>query len=157
MLFTGLGSLGDDLVSSTRIRDLLAKGDCEKAAAMLGRTYSVVGNVVAGRGLGRQIGYPTANVAPHHSAFPADGIYVAEAAFNGTRHMAAVNVGYAPTLRHDERTIEAYVLDYEGDLVGVEIEVIFHKRLRGEKKFNGVDELVKAIDEDVAKVRDYFA
>lgn len=144
-------------VSSTAIRQALAAGDLDGAEAMLGRPYRLTGRVTAGRGLGRELGFPTANVAPDHTAFPADGIYAAEAWIRGRRYGAAVNVGYAPTLAHAERTVEAHLLDFSGDLHGEPIEIDFRKRIRGEKKFESLPELVAAIGADVREIRGVLA
>lgn len=143
-------------VSSTLIRERVLQGDLEGVEALLGRKYSLVGVVVTGRGRGAEIGFPTANIKPDHNAVPAQGVYIAEALINGTRRPAAVNIGVAPTIRQEDLTIEAHILDYSEDLVGAEIEIVFHKRIRSEKKFSSIDELVKQIAKDVAETRDYF-
>lgn len=143
-------------VSSTLIRERVLQGDLEGVEALLGRKYSLVGVVVTGRGRGAEIGFPTANIKPHHNAVPAQGVYIAEALINGSRRPAAVNIGVAPTIRQEDLTIEAHILDYSEDLVGSEIEIVFHKRIRSEKKFSSIDELVKQITKDVAETRDYF-
>jgi riboflavin kinase/FMN adenylyltransferase len=149
--------LQGERVSSSIIRASILQGDLEQAAFFLGRKYSMLGQVMAGRGIGRQLGFPTANIEPHHNSVPAHGVYVAEALVGDTRYMAAVNIGIAPTVRQEDIKIEAYLLDFEGDLVGKEIELIFHLRLRPESKFSDLSELVKAIKKDVQAVRDYFA
>jgi riboflavin kinase/FMN adenylyltransferase len=140
-------------VSSTLIRERLLEGDLAGAMLFLGRPYSITGSVVAGRGIGSRLGFPTANIQPYHSAVPAHGVYVAEVLVNGGRWPAAVNIGIAPTIRHEDITIEAHLLNYSGDLIGSPIEVIFHKRLRPEKKFASPKELVEQIAADVAEVR----
>jgi riboflavin kinase/FMN adenylyltransferase len=149
--------LDGERVSSTLIRELVLDGELDRVERFLGRRYSMIGEVVRGRGMGKQLGYPTANIKPYHSAVPANGIYAAEAVIDGVNHHAAVNVGIAPTLRHEDVTVEAFVLDFSGDLNGKRIEIIFHKRLRPEKKFDSLDELITAIGEDVEVVRKHFA
>lgn len=144
-------------VSSSAIRQALAAGELALAERMLGRPYGLTGTVTTGRGLGKGLGFPTANIAPAHTALPADGIYVAEAHVAGQCWKAAVNVGYAPTLRHETRTVEAFLLDFSGELLGVPIELIFRQRIRPEKKFDSLDDLKSAIAADVTAVRDYFA
>lgn len=141
-------------VSSTLIRERVLLGDMEQAAELLGRPFSIQGEVVTGRGVGRTLGYPTANIRPHHSAVPAQGVYAAEALYHGRGYLAAVNIGIAPTVRQEDLTIEAFLLDFEGDLVGREIELVFHRRLRPEKKFPSYEALVEQIDRDVAAVRE---
>ena len=148
---------GGECVSSTIIRERILQGEVETVEAFLGRRYAIEGEVVRGRGIGRQLGFPTANVAPHNSAIPAHGVYAAEAVVDGTRWMAAVNIGIAPTVRQETVTVEAFLLDYSGDLVGKVIEVVFHRRMRPEKKYPSLDALIAAIAEDVAQVRAYFS
>ncbi len=143
-------------VSSTLIRERVLQGDLQGVERLLGRKYSIVGEVVTGRGLGQKFGFPTANVQPHHSAIPAQGVYIAEARVAGETIPAAVNIGIAPTIRQEDLTIEAHLLDFDEDLCGKEIDVIFHDRIRPEKKFGSVDELIAQIGRDVDTVRQYF-
>jgi riboflavin kinase/FMN adenylyltransferase len=140
-------------VSSTVIRERVLQGDLDEAELFLGRKYSIMGEVVEGRGMGRRLGYPTANVRPHHRAVPPHGVYAARTRLSGAHYPAAVNIGIAPTIRHEDITIEAFLLDFKGELVGKEIEVIFHKRLRPEQKFASVQDLIRQIDRDVEQVR----
>ena len=144
-------------VSSTLIRERLLEGDLAQAEAFLGRKYSVVGEVMAGRGIGAKLGFPTANIAPHHTAAPAQGVYAAEVLMNDSRYPAAVNIGIAPTIRHHDIVVEAHLLDFDQDVRGRVIEIVFHKRLRPEKKFSSHQELSVAIRRDVEAVREYFA
>ena len=141
-------------VSSTLIRERILLGDLEQAEELLGRPYAIQGEVITGRGVGKKLGYPTANIRPHHSAVPAQGVYAAHAHYNGHRYLAAVNIGIAPTVRQEDLMIEAFLLDFEGDLVGREIELVFHRRLRPEKKFPSYEALTEQIDKDVATVRE---
>jgi len=94
-------------VSSTLVREHLLQGDIERAAQLLGRRYSIAGQVIPGRGIGADLGYPTANINPHHSAVPAQGVYAAKAWVTGKGYPAAVNIGIAPTISHEDLTIEA--------------------------------------------------
>ncbi len=143
-------------VSSTLIRERILLGDLDKAERFLGRRYSIVGEVESGRGIGSKLGYPTANIKPHHSAVPAQGVYVAEALVNGGRFAAAVNIGIAPTIRQEDLTIEAFLLDFHENVLHREIEIVFHKRLRPERKFSSYDALIAQIGKDVGEVRAYF-
>ncbi|MBX7257162.1 MAG: bifunctional riboflavin kinase/FAD synthetase [Candidatus Hydrogenedentes bacterium] len=143
-------------VSSTLIRERLLLGDISKAEAFLGRPYSVVGEVVPGRHIGSSIGFPTANVRPHHSAIPAQGVYVAYTYLDGRAYPTAVNIGIAPTIRNEDMTIEAHLLDFSGNLEGREVEVAFLKRLRSEIRFPSVQDLIAQIQRDVAEVRAFF-
>jgi riboflavin kinase / FMN adenylyltransferase len=144
-------------VSSTLIRERILQGDLDTVEKLLGRKYSISGKVESGRGIGRTIGFPTANVRPYHTAIPAQGVYIAEAILEGVAHPAAVNIGIAPTMKNDDITIEAHLLDFDEDICGSEIEILFHKRIRPEKKFSGKDSLIEQIAVDVAEARAYFA
>jgi len=149
--------LGGERVSSTLIREYVLQGDLEQVELYLGRKYSLMGRVISGRGMGAKLGWPTANIAPGNHAIPMHGIYVAEALLGGKKWQAAVNIGIAPTIRHEDIMVEAHLLDFEGDLVNQTLELVFHKRLRPEKKFASHEALSAAIAEDVAAVRAYFA
>ncbi len=144
-------------VSSTAIRECIIEGDLDQAERFLGRKYSVVGEVGSGRGIGLTLGFPTANIKPHHTAVPAQGVYAAQACIDGAAYPAAVNIGIAPTIRHDETVIEAFLLGFEGNIRGHEIEIVFHRRLRPEKKFGSHEELIAAIQNDVETVQAMFA
>ncbi len=143
-------------VSSTLIRERILQGDLETVELLLGRKYSVAGKVERGRGIGKTIGFPTANVRPYHTAIPAQGVYIAESVIDGDAYPSAVNIGIAPTIRNEDITIEAHLLDFDRDINGSEIEVLFHKRVRPEKKFPGKEALIEQIGRDVEAVRAYF-
>jgi len=144
-------------VSSTLVRRLVAEGDMERAHRYLERPYSIIGAVEPGRGIGRKLGYPTANVPFGDYAVPAPGIYAAKVRLAEHFYLAGVNVGYAPTIPHTQLTIEAYLLDFEGNLIGTEVEIAFHCRLRPEKRFETEQALSIAIGQDIEYIRDYFA
>ena len=143
-------------VSSTLIRERVLAGDLESAETFLGRKYAISGTVISGRGIGSKLGFPTANIKPHHSAIPAQGVYIAEAVVDGVRHAAAVNIGIAPTIRNEDLTVEAFLLDFQGELGGQRIELVFHRRIRTERKFPSHEALQAQIHTDVAAVRAYF-
>ena len=143
-------------VSSTLIRERLLEGDLDQVEALLGRRYSVVGEVIGGRGIGATLGFPTVNIRPRHTAAPAQGVYAAQVLWDGRRYPAAVNIGIAPTIRHDDLTVEAHLLDFYEDIRGQRIEIVFNKRLRPERKFATREGLTAAIDADVTAVRRYF-
>lgn len=143
-------------VSSSSIRDALTGGHVEVAAAMLGRPYEVVGVVEHGDHRGRTIGFPTANLAlPQRLQLPADGVYGGwYQARAGELHLAAINLGRRPTFYAEgTRLLEAYLLDFDGDLYGDDARVRFGMRLRDELKFDSVDELVEQMHADVDAVR----
>ncbi len=144
-------------VSSTLIREQILQGDLERAGAFLGRRFSMVGVVTPGRGIGAQLGFPTANIRPGDLVTPAQGVYVAEVRVGPRRYKAAVNIGVAPTIRHEDTILEAHLLGFSGNLEGQEIEVVFLKRLRPEKKFPSHDALMEQIGRDIEAVRTHFA
>jgi riboflavin kinase/FMN adenylyltransferase len=144
-------------VSSTLIRERVLLGDLDTVEKLLGRKYSITGVVSRGRGMGEKLGFPTANVKPNHNAVPAQGVYVAESIVKGHRLPSAVNIGIAPTIRHEDITIEAHILDFDEDIRDAEIEIVFHKRIRTEKKFPNLEALVAQIKTDVQTTREYFS
>ncbi len=148
--------IAGERVSSTAIRERILEGDLEGAETLLGRKYSMIGEVVRGRGIGRKLGFPTANIRPHHSATPAHGVYAAQVILDNRVYPAAVNIGIAPTIRHEDITIEAYVFDFLEEIVSRTIELVFHRRLRPERKFPSHDALVAQIEQDVQDIRAYF-
>jgi riboflavin kinase/FMN adenylyltransferase len=145
-------------VSSSRAREAVAAGDVELAEVLLGRPFDVDGSVVKGAGRGIGLGFPTANfeVAPK-LVRPRRGVYAGRARVESTWYLAAINVGVNPTFGGDEATtpvmVEAYLLDFEGDLVGTILRVEFLKRLRDELKFDSVDDLVAQMARDVEATR----
>jgi len=147
----------DEPVSSTAIRRALAGGDVKRAAAMLGRDHEVRGTVGKGDQRGRTIGFPTANVEVDPvTCLPADGVYAARVVLpDGSRHDAAVNLGRRPTFhdRAEHSLLEAHLLDFAGDLYGKRLRVSFAAFLRGERKFNGVDDLRAQLQHDIAHAR----
>jgi len=148
---------GGVIYSSTRIRELLADGAVEAAAELLGRPHEVRGRVVQGDRRGRELGYPTANVAvPDRCCLPADGIYAGTFHdADGIERLTAISLGRRPTFYESAAAtlLEAHVLDFDGDLYGQEARVRFVHRLRGEVKFDSVDALVAQIERDVADTR----
>jgi riboflavin kinase/FMN adenylyltransferase len=137
-------------VSSSRIRELLAQGVMEEAAALLGRPPEVEGVVVSGHGRGGGLGFPTANLSVEpHLLVPAHGIY-AGAALDGR---AAISIGVNPHFGGSERRIEAFLLDYEGDLYGRSLRIELWERLREERAFESDEELVRQIALDVEAAR----
>jgi riboflavin kinase/FMN adenylyltransferase len=151
--------------SSTYIRSCVDAGDVVAAAEALGRPHRVEGVVVRGDGRGRGLGYPTANIAPPmHSAIPADGVYAAwftllghgevtGSVIPGERYRAAVSIGTNPTFSGRTRTVEAFVLDTTADLYGQHVAVDFVARIRGQKKFGSVDDLIEAMGRDTDRAR----
>lgn len=144
-------------VSSSLIRELILEGEVEKVVHFLGRQYSIVGKVERGKGMGKILGFPTANVNPYHNTIPAHGVYAGVCVLeDGRKYISAINVGIAPTIRNKDLTIEAHLIDFNEDILGQEVELIFYKHMRPEKKFSSRSELVEAIREDVEYVKHFF-
>jgi len=141
-------------ISSTRIRALISAGEVAAAAGLLGRPYVLRGEVVVGDKRGRSIGFPTANVLPDADAvIPARGVYAGFVRVGEVEYAACTNVGVAPTFGRAESRVEAYLLDFEGDLYGRVVDVSFVRRIREERRFSGIDELKEQIQRDVQEAR----
>ena len=142
-----------EIVSSSHIRGLVSAGDVERAARFLGAPFQMRGEVVTGDRRGRELGFPTANIVPDEELIcPGHGVYAARA---GGR-CAAVSVGVRPTFGTGRAVlVEAYILDFDGDLYGQELRVDFLARLRGERRFDAVEALVEQMGLDVAQTRRY--
>lgn len=148
-----LGSAGE-AVRSTAVRTAVSSGEMERAAAMLGRNYSITGTVVHGHGRGGPLGFPTANLQmPEETLAPRDGIYACWIEIDGSRHMAAASIGERPTFPGAGRSIEAFVMDFDGDLYGKELRLELVRRLRDEEKFDSIEQLRLQVDKDVAATR----
>lgn len=148
------GEDGEGGISSTRIRELVAAGEVEEAARLLGRPYLLRGEVIVGDRRGRTIGFPTANVRPDPAVVvPGRGVYAGFARVGKDVHAACTNVGVAPTFGRGEGRVEAHLLDFDGDLYGLVVDVGFVRRIRPEKRFSGVEELKEQIARDVEDAR----
>jgi len=139
---------------SSAIRRLLGEGDIPAANRLLGRPFVLRGTVEHGAEVGRGLGFPTANLAVQlNKLVPAQGIYAVRVESPHGRHLGALNIGYRPTFGGDRLTIEVFLLDFDGDLYGSQLEVSFVARLRDEKKFADAGELAEAIASDVTETR----
>jgi riboflavin kinase/FMN adenylyltransferase len=142
------------VISSTLIRELVLGGKLDRVAEYLGRRYSITGAIVTGSHLGREIGFPTANIEPHHEAIPPNGIYAVWAEAGGIRKPGTLNIGFRPTVTNErKRTIEVHIMDFYRDIYGEEIEITFVEKLRDEKKFPSLDALKEQIKKDVERAR----
>lgn len=148
-----------EVVSSTAIRQAIEQGNLVKATQMLGREYTILGTVTRGDQLGKKIGFPTANLSAHSEQFPPNGVYLAEAWFEGVLYHGVVNLGYRPTVTGDKspRLLEIHLLDFERDIYGEDLEVRFVRYLRPERKFDSVEALARQIDVDVRQARELCA
>jgi riboflavin kinase/FMN adenylyltransferase len=149
-------TVNGEIVSSTKIRRAIEAGDLKKAATMLGREYTILGTVVHGDDLGKKIGFPTANLSAHSEQFPPNGVYFAEASFDGIAYPGVVNLGYRPTMSSERsnRILEVYLLDFDRNVYGKDLELRFIRYLRPEKKFENVDALLRQIECDVQQARE---
>jgi riboflavin kinase / FMN adenylyltransferase len=150
-------SLRGKRVSSSKIRELLTRGQVNLARRMLGRPYGVEGLVERGAERGHKLGFPTANLHPHNRVIPRNGVYVTGTLIEGQWRRSVTNVGLRPTFGEaTEPSVETYVMKWDGDLYGDVVRVRFLYRLRDERKFASVDELKKQIERDVDRANSYF-
>jgi riboflavin kinase / FMN adenylyltransferase len=151
-------SLNGHVVSSTRIREAIHAGKLDAAGQMLGRAYSLSARVIKGDGLGRQFGFPTANLEITGLVLPPNGVYAAHARAAGKTHRAVLNIGHRPTLhgRDPAFHFEVHLLDFSGDLYDQTVEVTFAGKLRDEKKFPSPDALKAQIACDIAEAARRF-
>jgi riboflavin kinase/FMN adenylyltransferase len=140
------------MISSTLIRNLLGTGKVAEASLLLGRPYMIRGVVVKGRGQGKELGFPTANLKPPKDFLLPDGVYAGWANQGGQVYQVAINVGRTPTFPDRDRRIEVHFLGFEGDLYRRQIEIHFLERVREERQFPNQAELAQAIREDAAQV-----
>jgi len=148
---------GGQTVSSSQIRNLLLEGSVEEANNMLGRPYKVTGKVIHGDGRGKSIDIPTANLETGiEKIIPGTGVYACRAQIVDNLYLAAVNIGKRPTFKSSDNSahIEAHILDFSDDLYGYQISIEFIARLRGEKRFQSVEELIIQIHSDINKTRE---
>jgi riboflavin kinase / FMN adenylyltransferase len=148
-------SLDNQVVSSTRIREAVRAGDLDAAGQMLGRPYAICGIVREGDKIGRQLGFPTANLDAANLVLPPSGVYAGSTKLAGNIFRVALNIGFRPTVASakPELRLEAHLLDFAGDLYGKELEVEFAGKLREERKFTSPADLRGQIARDLAQVR----
>ncbi|HKQ37948.1 MAG TPA: bifunctional riboflavin kinase/FAD synthetase [Verrucomicrobiae bacterium] len=151
-------ALDGDIVSSTRIREMIRNGHFDLASQMLGRGYTLCGTVMKGDGLGRKIAVPTANLDVTSLVLPPTGVYAVHAHHAGKTYRAVLNLGYRPTIQNPtpELRVEAHLLEFKGDLYGEELELTFAERLRNEQKFPSVDALKTQIAADIEHAKRVF-
>ncbi|MDD4734500.1 MAG: bifunctional riboflavin kinase/FAD synthetase [Kiritimatiellae bacterium] len=148
---------GDGSISSTRIREAVLMGDLEQARAWLGRPFSIFGQVVHGHKIGRELGYPTANVKPHNEVHLPDGIYAARAKLDGETYPGAAYVGCRPTFQGTAWVVEIFLLDQRFDLYGRDMEIQFLHKVRDDRAFSDAAALRAQITLDIETVRRLIA
>lgn len=148
-------TINNRVVSSTLIRTLIKSGDIARARIFLGRFVSVMGRVVRGEARGRTLGFPTANIRPHHEVLAPDGVYAAQCLYEKRLFPCAAYIGKKPTFKRDPKasSVEVFLFDFEQDLYGKMIEVRFIKKLRGDRKFASQEDLISAIKNDIEDVK----
>ena len=152
-------SIDGSKIGSSVIRRALQRGEFERVQSLLGRRFSVLGRVRRGAQLGRQLGFPTANIEVRNQLLPPNGVYIARVKLEKSWYSAAVNVGVNPTVNtQSQPRVESYLLTYSGsEFYGEIIEVEFIKKLRDELRFDSVDELKNRVHSDIEDVREYFS
>lgn len=147
------------IISSSRVREALARGEVASAASLLGRPYRLRGTVVRGDGRGSKIGIPTCNIGQQLNQAPGGGVYAGRLSLPGQLDLpAAINAGHVPTVGGDRPfVVEAHILDWQGDAYGAAVAVDFVARIRDEQKFAGLPELVVQIKRDIATVKQLLA
>lgn len=142
-----------ELISSSRIRDLIRQGDVSRAARMLTQPYRIRGLVTHGAARGKQLGFPTANMDGIDTLIPAMGIYAGRAYVDGRPHWSAIHIGPSPTFGDQVPKVEVHILEFENSIYGQPIEVDFIERLRDIRQFDSTDELIEQMRQDVARTR----
>lgn len=151
--------LEDKKVSSTTIRQLLQAGNIKGVETMLQRPFTTKGIVILGDQRGHTIGFPTANLEiPAEALLPKQGVYAVEVEVNGETYQGMANLGVVPTFKDKnvQPTLEIYIFDFDEDIYGKELKVVWHKYIRDEIKFNGIDELIAQLHADETSIRAYF-
>ncbi|MBN1871568.1 MAG: bifunctional riboflavin kinase/FAD synthetase [Candidatus Omnitrophica bacterium] len=149
------------VVSSTLIRSLILEGRLRRATALLGRPVSILGTVIRGSRRGRILGFPTANLDLHHEAIPPSGVYIVKVKLKEHVYDGILNIGFRPTFnassQYKEATAEVHIFDFSDDIYNEELEVVFIKRIRSERRFSGSEPLLERIEKDVEIAKMYFA
>ncbi|HDZ61665.1 MAG TPA: bifunctional riboflavin kinase/FAD synthetase [Nitrospirae bacterium] len=146
--------INDIVISSSRVRTLIARGKVEEASVFLGRDYSVVGLVIEGAKRGKSLlNIPTANITVFNEMLPKDGVYAVMVSIGKRRYKGAANIGHNPTFKDKQFSFEVHILDFDGDLLGRNLSVDFIKRIRDEMRFPGVEELKAQMNKDIENIR----
>jgi len=146
-------SSGTLVYSSTAVRTMVSEGDVKGVVSVLGRHYAVTGTVVHGHQRGRELGFPTANLETQKALIPAAGVYAVKVRIDSDFYDGACNIGTNPTFGNEELSLEVHLFDFDGELYGREVSLVFIERLRGELRFSSLDALKQAIAADVARCR----
>jgi riboflavin kinase/FMN adenylyltransferase len=145
--------VNDTPVSSSKIRDLIQGGEMEEAAQLLGRNYRLIGKVIWGTGRGKELGYPTANLEILNGLYPKTGVYAVEVVVENKTYAGVANVGYKPTFGKNPLSVEVHILDFNRDMYGEEIQLVFFERIRNERVFKDTNSLIRRMRKDVDVAR----
>ncbi len=148
--------VGDQIVSSSLIRNLLVQGEIRRSNRLFGYDYYMEGQVVEGEKRGRKLGFPTINLETDWEILPKSGVYATYVDFPDGRRESITNIGVRPTFSEDKLTVETHIFDFDDDLYGKKIRINFVRRLREEKRFSSVNKLVEQIKRDIADVKKIF-
>ena len=146
-------------VSSSLLRQAISEGDMDLSTQYLGRNYSISGNVIKGKGIGNTVlGYPTANldISSVETIIPANGIYATQVKLDGKEFIGATSIGYNPTFNNEEKSIESFIIDFNENLYGKDIEINFIKWIRAEESFDNTVELQKQMTDDINQIKQLF-
>ena len=144
-------------VHSTRIREALAQGDLQQSAQLLGRPYSLIGNVVHGDGRGRKIGFPTANIETQNQVYPPNGVYAIRAKLEERWLDGVLNIGMRPTFNGTDIQVEGHFFNFDEIIYGQLVEIFFVKKIRSERKFPNIEFLIQQIQRDIAAATEILA
>lgn len=150
---------GGRIISSTRIRKLIMSGKINEAKRLMGRDISILGTVTKGTRRGRILGFPTANLDLHHEAIPPSGVYTVKVKLASEKYRGILNIGFRPTFDlkgEREPTVEVYIFGFNKSIYGKDIEVIFLKRIRSERRFKDRQSLLARIEKDIGITKEYF-
>ena len=147
-------TVNGEVVSSTRIRDLITRGNIKEANLMLGRDFIIMGNVIHGHARGKGLGFPTANIEITSDLYPKEGVYAATITHEGKTYHGVVNIGTNPTFADKEFAVEVFLFDYQGDLYGQELQVALVEMIRDEQTFSSPDALVHQMEKDVHRAKE---
>jgi len=142
-------------ISSSLLRNILKKGEVEKYIKLTGRNYEIIGEVIKGKKIGREIGFPTANIKiSEEKILPKEGVYIGEVFYKNKIYKAGISVGKSPTFGKDKRNVEIHIIDFLKNIYGEKLRVIFKKFLREKEKFERIEDLKGKIKEDIEKIKE---
>ncbi len=145
------------IISSTWIRELLKKGNLELVKKLLGREYEIEGYVIKGEGIGKKIGFPTANIYTDYPKLLPHGVYITKTTINGIEYNSITNIGKRPTIKENlSETIETHILNFSKNIYNEQIQIKFLKKIRNEEKFNSLEELKSRIKRDIEILKNYL-